>query len=242
MDARRGAGRVRKSVIKSMRRTDVVEDNTDSRTGDLKKADLTRQRILEGAAHAFLEKGYAATRLSDIAAAARMQAGSIYYHFDSKEQIMVAVLDIGTRGVLDAVREAVEALGPQVSWRERIRIAIHAHLRQMMRRGDFTAADIRNYGHLPRNLRDRQAQARTEYGEFWRELIEGASAAGELRKDVNLSLARMFVLGTLNWTIEWYKPGKLPTDAIAEEFWRMLFGGLAPPDQGTDTIWTPPPA
>lgn len=224
-----------------MRRTDVAVDNSGGQASDLKKADLTRQRILDGAAHAFLEKGYAATRLSDIAQAARMQAGSIYYHFDSKEQIMIAVLDIGTRGVLDAVREAVEALGEQASWRERIRTAIHAHLRQMMRRGDFTAADIRNYGHLPRKLRDRQAQARSEYGEFWRGLIEGASAAGELRDDINLSLARMMVLGTLNWTIEWYKPGKLPTDEIAEEFWRMLFGGLNPPDQDTDTVWTPAP-
>ena len=65
-----------------------MDSATDA--SELRKADLTRQRILDAAAHTFLEKGYAATRLSDIATAAGMQAGSIYYHFDSKEQIMAA--------------------------------------------------------------------------------------------------------------------------------------------------------
>lgn len=207
-----------------------MDSATDA--SELRKADLTRQRILDAAAHTFLEKGYAATRLSDIATAAGMQAGSIYYHFDSKEQIMAAVLDIGIRGVMEAVRDDVEALGPQASWRERIRTAITAHLRLLLRRGDFTAADIRNYGQLPEGLRDRHLQARTEYGEYWRGLLTGAHEAGELRADVNLSLLRMLILGAMNWSLEWYDADKLPTDQIARELWRMVFEGLDPPSGG----------
>ena len=207
-----------------------MDSATDA--SELRKADLTRQRILDAAAHTFLEKGYAATRLSDIATAAGMQAGSIYYHFDSKEQIMAAVLDIGISGVMEAVRDDVEALGPQASWRERIRTAITAHLRLLLRRGDFTAADIRNYGQLPEGLRDRHLQARTEYGEYWRGLLTGAHEAGELRADVNLSLLRMLILGAMNWSLEWYDADKLPTDQIARELWRMVFEGLDPPSGG----------
>ena len=200
--------------------------------GELRKAEQTRQRILAAAARTFLQKGYAATRLSDIARAANMQAGSIYYHFESKEQIMAAVLDIGIRGVMEAVRDDVEALGPSASWRERIRTAIAAHLRLLLRQGDFTAADIRNYDQLPDQLQERHLQARTEYGEFWRKLLVDARDAGELRPDANLSLVRMLVLGALNWSLEWYDPTKLPTDRVADELWRMLFEGLDPPDAG----------
>jgi hypothetical protein len=132
---------------------------------------------------------------------------------------------------MEAVRDDVEALGPEASWRERIHAAIAAHLRLLLRHGDFTAADIRNYGQLPDQLQRRHLQARTEYGEYWRELLKGAREAGELRADANLSLVRMLVLGALNWSLEWYDAKKLPTDQIADEMWHMLFEGLDPPDR-----------
>ena len=54
---------------------------------------MTREGILEAAARIFGEKGYHATSMSDIADAVNLQKASLYYHFDSKQEILVALLD-----------------------------------------------------------------------------------------------------------------------------------------------------
>lgn len=53
----------------------------------------TRERILEGASLLFAEQGYAAASISKIAKKAGVLPGSIYWAFESKEQIFAAVLE-----------------------------------------------------------------------------------------------------------------------------------------------------
>jgi AcrR family transcriptional regulator len=64
-------------------------------TGKLTKSELTRQRILDAAAKVFRSNGYSGARLSDIAALAGIQTGSMYYHFDSREALVEEVLHLG---------------------------------------------------------------------------------------------------------------------------------------------------
>jgi AcrR family transcriptional regulator len=52
-----------------------------------------RQRILDAAARVFEEKGFADTRMNDIAAAADVAVGSIYLHFKTKEALCAALTD-----------------------------------------------------------------------------------------------------------------------------------------------------
>ncbi|MDP6173888.1 MAG: helix-turn-helix domain-containing protein, partial [Rhodospirillales bacterium] len=92
------------------------------------KSEKTRLRILDGAARTFRDKGYGATRLTDIASAAHIQAGSLYYHFDSKEQMLDEVLARGHGRVFDGVRGRIKELGGRASYRERLRAAIRVHL------------------------------------------------------------------------------------------------------------------
>jgi TetR/AcrR family acrAB operon transcriptional repressor len=55
------------------------------------EADVTRQQLLESALRVFSEKGYAATRLSDIAVAADVTRGAIYHHFGNKKELFIAL-------------------------------------------------------------------------------------------------------------------------------------------------------
>jgi AcrR family transcriptional regulator len=207
----------------------VVENQPQADPAELRKAEATRQRILDAAARVFVEKGYVATRLNDIASAAEMQAGSIYYHFDSKEQIFEEVVDLGMRRVVDSVRAAVEALGPTASHRERIGAALEAHLHELLLQSDYTSANIRNFGQIPEELQQRNMGPREDYGAYWRNLLDAARAAGEIRADVDLSLVRMLLLGALNWSVEWYDPNGKPIADVAAELQRLLFDGV-----GTD--------
>ena len=55
----------------------------------------SRARILAAARSLFADRGFVACRVADVAAAAGMSAGNVYWHFDSKEAILGAILADG---------------------------------------------------------------------------------------------------------------------------------------------------
>ena len=69
--------------------------------------DDTRRQILNAAAKLLRQNGYASTSLRDIAAATGMKAGSLYYHFASKEELAETVMAEGIDLVRAAVRKAL---------------------------------------------------------------------------------------------------------------------------------------
>jgi AcrR family transcriptional regulator len=54
-------------------------------------ADSTKQALLDAAETAFVERGFAATSLDDVAAAARVTKGALYHHFENKQRLFEAV-------------------------------------------------------------------------------------------------------------------------------------------------------
>ena len=52
-----------------------------------------REQILAAAASCFAERGFEATTMDDIARGARLSKGSLYWHFQNKRELFLAVLD-----------------------------------------------------------------------------------------------------------------------------------------------------
>ena len=191
------------------------------------KSARTRKRILDAGARAFRREGYAAVALKDIAALASLQAGSLYYHFGCKEEIVEEVLEVGVEGVAAATREAVAALGPGADPLERLRAAITAHLQFVLSESDYAVANIRILSQVPREIRRRHLKRQRRYGAFWRALFEAAARGRRLRGDLNLSVVRMLTLGALNWSVEWYDAaGSREPVEIADHLSTMIFEGL----------------
>jgi AcrR family transcriptional regulator len=192
------------------------------------KSERTRQRILDAAALVFERKGYASVTLKDIAALAELQAGSLYYHFDTKEELVEAVLEAGVEGAIAGTREAVEALGPGADPLARLRVAIAAHLRVVLTEGAYASANIRMLSQVPESIRERHLKRQRAYGAFWRALFARAAAAGAIRADLDLSVVRMLALGALNWSVEWYRPGRRTPSEIAAHAATMILDGITP--------------
>jgi len=57
------------------------------------EADKTRARILASALSLFVKNGYERTTFTDIAARLKMTKGAVYWHFESKESLLVALVD-----------------------------------------------------------------------------------------------------------------------------------------------------
>ena len=194
----------------------------------LRKSDVTRGRILDAAAEVFRDKGYPGARLSDIADLADTQAGSLYYHFDSKEQLAEEVLAIGVDRVSAAVGAATEALPAGAPFADRLSAAVEAHVAGMLQNDAYSAANVRIISQVPIDVRERHLSRHRHYGAFWRDLLAAAQAAGEIRADVDLPAMRMLILGALNWSVEWYRPGRLTPQEIARQFTEMLLRGILP--------------
>ncbi|MCM3562704.1 TetR/AcrR family transcriptional regulator [Hydrogenophaga intermedia] len=185
----------------------------------------TRERILLEAARLFRHHGYAATTLREVADAAGIKAGSIYYHFESKDQILGEVLDKGILAVIDAVQQRVNALPAKATARQRVAAAIEGHLWGLLHHGDFTSANIRVYGQIPPAAKNRHRKIRREYADYWDRLLEDALQRGELRPDASTAIIRLFVIGALNWTVEWYNPQKGSFQDFVKQITSIVFDG-----------------
>lgn len=195
-------------------------------TKRLAKSVISQERVLDAAAKIFRDYGYVGTTMRVIADEAGLKAGSIYYHYKSKDELISAVLDLGIHAVIERVRESLQALPPETSGRQRIETAIHAHLRAIIDYGDYTLATRRVFGQVPEAIREKNQKLRHSYALMWQEILVDAQRRGEFRKDANLTLARLFILGALNWTVEWFKPGGRSLDEVARHFSAMLVDGL----------------
>ena len=202
----------------------AAHEAADAATGS--KSQKSREAILESAAKLFRRQGYSATTLRQIADLAEIQAGSIYYYFDSKSAILDEVLDEGLRRVFNGVKLKLKQAG-DVSHRQKIALAIEAHLVALHDASDFTSANIRIYGQLPEHLKGPHRAIRRAYARYWDRLLSDAQKAGEIRSDIELIPLRIFVLGALNWTVEWFDLSKKDAvQKLARRTESIIFDGV----------------
>lgn len=170
------------------------------------KSARTRERILDAAAHVLSRKGYAGTRLGDVAAVAEVQAPAIYYYFASRDALIEEVMWVGAHRVRTHVEEVLAGLPADATPMARILAAVEAHLRYELHISDYTTASIRNAGQVPEQLRVRPAAEEAIYSRLWRDLFAQAQRAGELRPGVDINVSRFLLLGSMNWAAEWWNP------------------------------------
>ncbi len=185
-----------------------------------------RQRILDVAAGLFLERGYAGTSLREIAAAVGMKAGSLYYHFASKEDVLLAILTRGIDVMVTAFEEAQRATATAAP-RDRIAAHVRAHLGALFEHGPYTAAHVTTFRTAPPAVRDAIVPRRDGYEAMWSALLEALREQGALASDTPVGLSRLTLFGAMNSAVEWFDPERGSLDAFAEAIPRQFWSGLA---------------
>lgn len=175
----------------------------------------------------FSQHGYKGTTLRDIAAALDMKAGSLYYHFSSKEELVLEILTIGLGNIIDTVIRDVESLPKTATSKEVLVTAAKAHLYALLEKGDYTSTSIRNYGQMPLAVQKEGRKIRDKYEDMWRQWLQQAQDNGEIRQSVNLKILRLSLLGSFNRTLTWYKKGGLSIEEIAESQIDIYWSGIA---------------
>jgi AcrR family transcriptional regulator len=188
-----------------------------------KRRDNRREHILDAAAAQFAKSGYSATSVRDIATAAGMLPGSMYYHFSSKEDLLGAVHETGIRQIKERVLTAIEMVDDP--W-AKLEAACAAHveaLHQSKEYGSVIATEFPRR-HSPA-LRARMIAERDEYENIFRGLIDNLP----LPPDASRKYLRLSLIGAMAWTIAWYEPGEDSPQEIA----RQMVNLFRPPEPNT---------
>jgi AcrR family transcriptional regulator len=181
----------------------------------------SRRLILDTAARLLRSGGYHQTTLREIAEAVGIAKASLYYHFASKEEIVEAVANDGVRFVHEAVSQAL-ADNADAPSRTRLEGAIAAHLTALHGNSDYTSASIKafSFGAIP--APESVRRVRRAYEEVWRGLIAEMQAADVLSPERSAETLRYFLLGALNGSIDWQRPGRFDATELAREFTALI--------------------
>jgi TetR/AcrR family transcriptional regulator, cholesterol catabolism regulator len=180
------------------------------------RQDNRRVQLLDAAARLFNQRGYHATSMRDIAKAVDMLSGSIYYHFNSKQEMLLAVYAEGARRIGISVDAAV-ALETD-PWR-RLEAASAAHLDALsLTHRDYAQVMIRTLPQEADGVGVRLREIRREYEVKFRRLID----ALPLPPDIDRHYLRLMLIGALNWSHVWYKPGGDSPETVAKGFIQTL--------------------
>ena len=181
----------------------------------LPRADNRLPLLLDEAARLFGERGFHGTTIRDVVRGVDMLPGSLYYHFAAKEDLLAAVYAEGVKRISERVQSAIARRTDP--W-QRLTAACIAHLEALLAEGDYAQVTIRVRPADVPAVADTLAGLRDRYEAIFVDLIE----ALPLRAGVDRRSLRLMLLGALNWSQTWYRPGRDDPRALARHFVAML--------------------
>lgn len=182
-----------------------------------------KEEILRVSEQLFRDKGYTSTSVRDIAKALSIEPASLYSHINSKEDILEQIcFDMAEKFIL-AIEEVNDIYfdAPQ-----KLKLAVHAHVRLLTGNLNASAVFIREWRHLSEPRLSAFIDLRNKYEEGIREIIK-TGVQEEKFNQIDKKFGALTLLSTLNWIVEWYNPnGNLSPDQIAERLFHFILTGL----------------
>jgi AcrR family transcriptional regulator len=195
--------------------------NTRSKKTAPLRAVSRRMEILGSAALAIRALGWRRAGMRQIAQAAGISAGNLYYYFKNKEELLYVCQELTLDALLEVAREAKLLASASA----RLSYIIHGHLRCLLdpRMAGPVHLEIDD---LPASLRQRLVRKRDRYERAVRDMLADGQETGQVRRG-DAKLQAFALLGALNWSARWYRPeGAVPVNKVAENFSEQLLRGL----------------
>lgn len=168
-------------------------------------ADSERRReLVLTAGRLFSRHGYERTTVRELARAVGLQSGSLFHHFRSKEEILVAVMNNGIQEVIDHGERALACYGAPA---DRLAALFRVHMWSMLHGagGDAMNALVYEWRSLSTPSQAAVKVLSDRYEAMWQSVVSGAVDARLIQGDARV--IKRCVLGAMNLTVQWYKPG-----------------------------------
>ncbi len=194
------------------------------------EAEATRHQILDAAEREFLARGVAHTRLQDVAAAAGVTRGAIYWHFEDKAALFNAMMEraflpceaAGGGDVLSG-HEPLAELAARATWPLHV-LATNEQVQRVFR----IAMHQTEYTQELAAVQERYLEGTGEFQRALREVLARARDAGQLRPGLSLETAALGLYALVDglmhhWTL---RPGGFDLVACGEATVNSFIDGL----------------
>jgi len=181
------------------------------------------QEIYLLAAQLFVERGVESTSLSDIANALNITKAGLYYYFESKQDLLYRIVELGLDNVkaevLDPAREIKDA-------EARLKFIILNHARLAAEGNHAVIIVSHEMNSLSFTQREAVLRRRREYFEFVRETLVEIQTDAKLNP-IDMTTATFTLFGMILWLSRWYRSsGKLSVEKVCQDVCDMALKGL----------------
>jgi AcrR family transcriptional regulator len=181
-----------------------------------------REGILSASRDLFFEKGLTATSMRDIANAVGLAQSSLYNHFETKDALVMAVMERSFEVVDSAIRGAF--LSPPGL--ELLRWVLKQHALQHVHGIKETSVFEAEGRHMPAPVRERVVELRGIYERRFQDLARKLAECGCLTREETRTRMRL-ILSAGGDIGRWYRVGgSLTEDEVAEVFAEMSLAAL----------------
>jgi AcrR family transcriptional regulator len=175
----------------------------------------TRDDVVRAAGRLFAQRGYHGTSMRDLGKELGLLGSSLYSHVASKQDLLVEVVEDGSRLFEESARRA---LGMSGTASDRLEALIAGHVDVVIDNIDVARTFLNEARMLDPEHRKPILAARDHYEEAFRSVIREGQADGSFSKKVDPKTASIFLLSILNAIERWYRPdGELDRDALVAE-------------------------
>lgn len=180
--------------------------------------DSPRGRVMRAAAYLFRRNGYASTTVRELAQLVGIQSGSLFHHFKSKDDILLAVMEEAIRYNTARMEQAVQQATGTFN---QIRGLIRAELESINGdTGTAMAVLVFEWDALTPDRQDYLLNMREYYEQIWLNVLDRAQQEGLIKNPP--FIWRRLIGGAISWTVTWYKPeGPMTLDQLADIIMQM---------------------
>jgi len=193
-----------------------------------------KQEILDAAAECFMEQGFQATSIDDVARRLGCTKGRIYHHYPSKMDLFFDVHREGMARLFAGVEPATKTTGDGATV---LTAMLRAHAMSLMNHHTYESVVVQGvhlhrFGAMTpaqRLVLDELIASRDAFEALFKTQVAAAKADGSVA-DLDVSIATKTILGGLQWSLIWYRPeadkGPRARQALADKMVDTLVNGL----------------
>ena len=182
-----------------------------------------RDKVLAAAVQLFAEYGYHAATMRDIARIAGIQAASIYYHYASKQALLVEIMETHMRQ-LNANLEHI--VSKQDTVYQRLYEAISNHIRlHTTYKSEFFIIDTEIRALVEEN-RGKVLAMRDQYEDLIQRLLQEGMDQGVLRQ-TDVKISSYAIIAMCTEVAQWFRPsGRFSVQQVIQIYSEMITEGL----------------
>lgn len=154
-----------------------------------------RKAILEAAVRVFAEKGYFGARMRDVAAAAQVADGTLYLYFDSKEDLLTAVLEEHAQAFVERARRDCARLADP---RHRLHAVLERHLVSLEANRALATVFQIELRHSRKFLRRIAKGQVSQYLQLLQEIVASGVSQGIFRRELDPKVAARVIFGAVD--------------------------------------------